>query len=259
MKPTSLVIVTLCICLMAQGLGLAGEKKASGVGAGDVTESAVKKADNKPDAQPAMIDLNLATREQLMTLPGIGENEAKKIVDGRPYFTKTQLIKKGIIPAATFYKINEQMGVDWEAYQQSTKEKAQKDKEKAKNDFAETLQKGSNKAKTVTTRSGLAYQDLVKGKGHSPAPGTPVRVHYTGWLEDGTKFDSSRDQGQPFGFVVGRGKVIKGLDEGVLTMKKGGKRRLFIPADLGYGAKGYGKIPPNAKLIFEVELLEVEE
>lgn len=111
----------------------------------------------------------------------------------------------------------------------------------------------------VTTPSGLKYVDLVEGTGASPKPGQSVTVHYTGTLEDGTKFDSSVDRGQPFVFPIGLGKVIKGWDEGVMTMKIGGKRKLIIPPDLGYGSRGAGGvIPPNATLIFEVELLDAK-
>ena len=106
------------------------------------------------------------------------------------------------------------------------------------------------------TPSGLQYEDLAPGTGVSPQQGQTVSVHYTGWLADGKKFDSSKDRGQPFQFAIGRGQVIKGWDEGVATMKVGGKRKLVIPPDLGYGAQGHpGAIPPNATLTFEVELL----
>ena len=111
----------------------------------------------------------------------------------------------------------------------------------------------------VTTSSGLKYVDLVEGAGASPMRGQMVTVHYTGTLEDGKKFDSSVDRGQPFVFQIGMGRVIKGWDEGVMTMKIGGKRKLIIPPQLGYGARGAGSvIPPNATLIFEVELLGVK-
>ena len=108
-----------------------------------------------------------------------------------------------------------------------------------------------------TTPSGLQYVDIKEGTGASPQTGQTAVVHYTGWLTDGKKFDSSKDRGQPFQFAVGRGQVIKGWDEGVATMKVGGVRKLVIPPDLGYGARGAGGvIPPPATLTFEVELLE---
>ena len=111
----------------------------------------------------------------------------------------------------------------------------------------------------MTTSSGLRYEDIVAGTGASPQPGQEVTVHYTGTLEDGTKFDSSLDSGQPFKFKIGVGQVIRGWDEGVMTMKVGGKRKLVIPPLLGYGARGVpGAIPPNATLVFEVELLNVQ-
>jgi peptidylprolyl isomerase len=112
----------------------------------------------------------------------------------------------------------------------------------------------------ITTPSGLAYQDLVAGSGPTPTAGKLVRVHYTGWLQNGTKFDSSLDRGQPFEFPIGAGQVIPGWDEGVMTMKVGGKRKLVIPPQLGYGAAGAGSdIPPNATLTFEVILLDVQQ
>ena len=108
------------------------------------------------------------------------------------------------------------------------------------------------------TDSGLKYEDLEEGAGAEAQAGQQVTVHYTGWLTDGTKFDSSLDRNQPFSFALGKGQVIRGWDEGVQGMKEGGKRKLTIPPQLGYGARGAGGvIPPNATLIFEVELLEV--
>jgi peptidylprolyl isomerase len=109
------------------------------------------------------------------------------------------------------------------------------------------------------TASGLKYLDIVVGSGASPQRGQSVTVHYTGTLVDGTKFDSSVDRGQPYTFVIGMGGVIRGWDEGIMSMKIGGKRRLIVPPHLGYGARGRGGvIPPNATLIFEVELLGVK-
>jgi peptidylprolyl isomerase len=111
----------------------------------------------------------------------------------------------------------------------------------------------------VTTDTGLKFYDIETGDGASPETGQRVTAHYTGWLEDGTKFDSSLDRGQPFTFVLGLGQVIAGWDEGIATMKVGGKRQLVVPPELGYGEKGAGAvIPPNATLIFEVELVDVQ-
>jgi peptidylprolyl isomerase len=119
---------------------------------------------------------------------------------------------------------------------------------------------GSSITGEVTTASGLKYVDEVVGTGDSPKPGQNVTVHYTGTLEDGTKFDSSRDRGQPYPFRIGTSAVIKGWDEGIMTMKAGGKRRLIIPPKLAYGTAGNPpKIPPNATLIFEIELLSVSD
>ena len=114
----------------------------------------------------------------------------------------------------------------------------------------------------TTTASGLQFEDTVVGAGAEAAPGRNVTVHYTGWLfengEQGEKFDSSKDRGEPFIFPLGGGMVIKGWDEGVQGMQEGGKRKLTIPPELGYGARGAGGvIPPNATLVFEVELLKV--
>jgi len=112
----------------------------------------------------------------------------------------------------------------------------------------------------TTTASGLKYYDIVEGDGETPQAGQTVVVDYTGWLQDGTKFDSSVDRGQPFSFVLGSGNVIPGWDEGVASMKVGGKRQLVIPPDLAYGEAGSGGvIPPNATLIFDVELLSIQK
>lgn len=116
----------------------------------------------------------------------------------------------------------------------------------------------TRKGKTMVTDSGLEYEDLVVGNGGSPQVGQTVIVHYTGTLENGTKFDSSVDRGQPFRFRIGIGQVIKGWDEGVLSMQIGGKRKLIIPPQLGYGSRAIGPIPPNSTLIFEVELIGIE-
>jgi FKBP-type peptidyl-prolyl cis-trans isomerase len=117
---------------------------------------------------------------------------------------------------------------------------------------------GDTTGTEVTTASGLKYTDVKVGNGTEATAGKTVDVHYTGWLLDGKKFDSSKDRGQPFNFPLGGGAVIKGWDEGVAGMKVGGTRILTIPPDLGYGARGAGGvIPPNATLKFEVELLGV--
>ncbi|MGA8191444.1 MAG: FKBP-type peptidyl-prolyl cis-trans isomerase [Candidatus Sulfotelmatobacter sp.] len=112
----------------------------------------------------------------------------------------------------------------------------------------------------VKTPSGLIYWDIRVGNGEAAKEGSHVRVHYTGWLTSGKKFDSSVDAGKPFDFTIGNGEVIKGWEEGVAGMRVGGKRQLRIPPDLGYGAEGTpgGPIPPNATLIFDVQLLGVQ-
>jgi FKBP-type peptidyl-prolyl cis-trans isomerase len=109
------------------------------------------------------------------------------------------------------------------------------------------------------TPSGLQYQDVVTGTGPEARPGQVAVVHYTGWLTDGTKFDSSRDRGEPFSFPIGQGQVIAGWDQGVAGMKVGGRRKLLIPAELGYGEMGSPPvIPPSATLVFDVELLKLQ-
>ena len=116
----------------------------------------------------------------------------------------------------------------------------------------------SDSPEATVTSSGLQIEELVVGEGESARVGATAVVHYTGWLVDGTKFDSSVDRDSPFDFVIGEGRVIKGWDEGVATMRVGGKRKLTIPPDLAYGDRGAGDvIPPGATLVFEVELLEV--
>ena len=125
---------------------------------------------------------------------------------------------------------------------------------------AQGQDKDKQEKKVITTKSGLKYEDLKVGTGDEAKAGDTVEVHYTGWLKDGKKFDSSLDRGKPFSFKLGAGMVIKGWDEGVAGMKVGGKRKLTIPPELGYGARGAGNvIPPNAELTFEVELLKVKK
>ncbi len=128
-----------------------------------------------------------------------------------------------------------------------------------------TIKKETTMSQRATTASGLSYEIITPGAqdGISPSRGKKVKVHYTGWLNDqgkpGKKFDSSKDRNEPFEFVIGVGYVIKGWDEGVMGMKVGEKRMLYIPSSLGYGTRGAGGvIPPNADLIFEVELLDVK-
>jgi FKBP-type peptidyl-prolyl cis-trans isomerase FkpA len=122
-----------------------------------------------------------------------------------------------------------------------------------------TYLQAATMTETKTTPSGLKYEDIKQGEGEVATAGKTVSVHYTGWLTDGKKFDSSKDRNQPFEFPLGGGRVIKGWDEGVQGMKVGGVRKLTIPASLGYGSRGAGGvIPPDATLVFEVELLKVQ-
>lgn len=114
------------------------------------------------------------------------------------------------------------------------------------------------KAGTVTLPSGLQYEDLVPGDGPVAEMGSQASVHYTGWLTDGTKFDSSLDRGEPLTFQIGTGEIIQGWNEGVRGMKVGGKRKLTIPSHLGYGSRGRPPIPPNATIVFEIELVGVQ-
>lgn len=117
---------------------------------------------------------------------------------------------------------------------------------------------GVDPAQMTQTKSGLQYRDKVVGKGDEATAGQEATVHYTGWLPDGTKFDSSKDRNDPFAFRIGRRMVIAGWDEGVAGMRVGGVRQLVIPAELGYGKRGAPPdIPPNATLVFDVELLGV--
>jgi len=125
------------------------------------------------------------------------------------------------------------------------------------NSVTDRLEVNKMADETVTTASGLQIKTLVEGTGDKAEPGKTAVVHYTGWLLDGTKFDSSVDRGTPFEFPLGAGRVIKGWDEGVSTMSIGGKVELIIPPDLAYGPSGAGGvIPPNATLKFEVEFLD---
>lgn len=125
----------------------------------------------------------------------------------------------------------------------------------AMNTFAPAL--GVDLSRMTKTPSSLYILDEQVGSGAEARGGQRVSVHYTGWLPNGSKFDSSRDRNEPFGFELGKGKVIAGWDEGVAGMKVGGRRKLVIPAQLGYGARGSGPIPPNSTLVFDVELLAI--
>ncbi len=154
-------------------------------------------------------------------------------------------------------------------YQTSTRTSAHSSAMSGSHSGSDTMEGNSNVSvnaitgETVTTASGLQYIEQAAGEGDLPEAGQTVVVHYTGWLyndgEKGAKFDSSVDRGQPFSFRLGQGMVIQGWDEGLASMRPGGKRTLIIPASLGYGAQGAGGvIPPGATLMFDVELLEIQ-
>jgi FKBP-type peptidyl-prolyl cis-trans isomerase len=137
--------------------------------------------------------------------------------------------------------------------------KDKEDKEKDSSNQQVVYPIGPDAEGYYTSSTGLKFQDMKKGEGPRPRNGQSVMVHYVGWLTNGQKFDSSIDRGQPFEFVIGAGNVIKGWDEGVKGMHVGGQRRLLIPPQLGYGAKGAGdSIPPNSKLVFDIQLIGVK-
>lgn len=132
-------------------------------------------------------------------------------------------------------------------------------KEETSNNTVDSHQQVTSMGKEIMSSSGLTYIDEIIGTGNNPKTGDKVVVHYTGTLENGTKFDSSVDRDRPFEFTIGVGRVIKGWDEGVSSMKVGGKRKLIIPPDLGYGSRNMGAIPPNSTLLFDIELIEIKE
>ena len=147
-------------------------------------------------------------------------------------------------------------GCDSQGNLAETTKQAEQKPEMSAAGMADQKKAESKASNVVTTSSGLKYEILREGSGVGASSGQTVSVHYTGWLENGTKFDSSLDRGTTFQFALGAGQVIKGWDEGVLGMKAGEKRKLTIPANLGYGSRGAGGvIPPNATLIFDVEMV----
>lgn len=180
-----------------------------------------------------------------------------KLPMGRVVPTETVEIKSVHLTSEFDRNKTEKLAAEAEKKFGGAETAAKSEKVKAMQDVIAKFEKETGK-KAVTTDSGLSYIDMVDGDGEQPEPTDRVEVHYTGWLTDGTKFDSSVDRGQPFAFSL-QGGVIKGWLEGVKTMKVGGKRKLIIPSDLGYGKRGSGRtIPANATLVFDVELLAIK-
>lgn len=178
-----------------------------------------------------------------------GQEVVDQIEQGDTLYS-VKIIRKGWKPK--FFKANKVFNGLMEEKEEAIK----KEKEAAKNNFKKMMQEKYPNAKTAP--SGLMYVIHEEGSGKQAESGKTVSVHYTGTLMDGTKFDSSRDRGQPIAFPLGVGKVIKGWDEGIAMLKEGGKATLIIPPHLGYGERAVGPIPANSTLFFDVELMEVK-